>query len=136
MMPYKDFKTIYDIAYSEAPGLSKGLFFKREINILDYDTTEMFLINHDRSEFIDISEYIHSSSVQDEDDKYPWCLSPLPLLTACGNGRRGGDFGEAYIGSENVGTWAFQWVEYTDKILEGYAKANYRWDFPSLEDDP
>jgi hypothetical protein len=53
----------------------------------------------------------------------PWCLSPLPLLTACGNGRGGGDFYKDHIGFSDVGTWAFQLVEYTDHIPKGYQNA-------------
>jgi len=124
-MTYLTFKRIYDFAYGETPSLALSAFFKKDLDCLNYDTKGMYLINHDRSEYIDIAEYIRRSSVMEKDG--PWCLSPLPLLTACGNGRGGGDFGEKCIGYGDVGIWAFQWVEYNDHIPDGYEKASYRF---------
>jgi len=126
-MPLTEFMSIYNLAYDDGPKLGEKGFFKKELSCLDYDTKGMYLVNHDRTEYIDIAEYIQNSSVQDKNDDYPWCLSPLPLLTACGNDRGGGDFRNGQVGYDNIGTWAFQWVEYTDKLPEGYTKANYRF---------
>jgi hypothetical protein len=119
---YAEFKTLYQLAHGENPSMEKGFFFKADLNCLDYDTVGMYLLNHDRKSYIDIAAYIKASSVPDSDN-VPWCLSPLPLLTACGNGRGGGDFYSQHTGYSDVGTWAFQVVEYTDHVPEGYQKA-------------
>ena len=55
--------------------------------------------------------------------KAPGCaLHPLPLLTAEGNGRGGGD----YIGSSMglVGTWARDILSVEEQIPEGYTRVN------------
>jgi hypothetical protein len=54
-----------------------------------------------------------------------WCMNPLPLLTACGNGRGGGDFGDCHVGYEDVGTWAFDWLEYTRTPPPDYEAVMY-----------
>jgi len=35
-----------------------------------------------------------------------WMVNPLPLLTACGNGRGGGDYYDKYPDCDKVGSWA------------------------------
>lgn len=35
-----------------------------------------------------------------------WAINPLPLLTACGNGRGGGDYYDKYPDYDKVGAWA------------------------------
>jgi len=37
-LPFKEFKVLYDIAHGETPSISKGLFYKTDWDILDYDT--------------------------------------------------------------------------------------------------
>ena len=54
-----------------------------------------------------------------------FCIHPLPLLTACGNGRGGGDYHDKYPGYADVGTWAFDELEVLDKRPLGYHKAKY-----------
>ncbi|MDR3239031.1 MAG: hypothetical protein LBT44_02955 [Clostridiales bacterium] len=125
MMPVSEFKELYDLAHGDKNGISSGFFFSKDLSCLDYDTTGMFLVNHDLAVYLDIAEYIKQSSVMEKDG--PWCLSPLPLLTACGNGRGGGDFHESHTGYDDVGIWAFNRVEYTDKIPDGYHEAKYRF---------
>lgn len=52
-----------------------------------------------------------------------WCISPIPLLTACGNGLGGGD----YHGSDMsyVGSWAFDEIRIADeKEAEKYTVIN------------
>ena len=49
-------------------------------------------------------------------------VNPLPLLTACGNGRGGGDYHDCYPDYDKVGTWAFDIIECTDARPEGYEK--------------
>jgi hypothetical protein len=53
-----------------------------------------------------------------------WCFNPLPLLTACGNGLGNGDYeGKSCI--EDIGTWAFQRLEYVNGKPFGYSEKEY-----------
>lgn len=64
----------------------------------DFKLDDKFLLNYDTKQFVDLNEYKAKSI-----DKHDWCIHPLPLLTAVGNGRGGGEFHEGNIGFENVG---------------------------------
>ena len=123
-LPYREYAALYEIAQGESdlPSMKRGAFFKPDVECLMYYTKGMFLLNHSRSLYIDIADYIRRSI-----DAEGWCLSPLPLLTACGNGRGNGDFCKEYSGFEHVGTWAFDWVEYTDRVPEGFAEFPIRF---------
>lgn len=65
----------------------------------DFSLINKFLINTTKQEFINCTTYYNCN--HDVDD---WCIHPLPLLTAVGNGEGGGDyFG---VNNELVGRWA------------------------------
>ena len=64
----------------------------------DFMLDNKFLINYDTREFIDLNLYKKNAK-----DKDGWTIHPLPLLTAVGNDRGGGDFHEGNIGYESVG---------------------------------
>ena len=66
-----------------------------------------FLVNKDKKLFVDLKQY-KADSIEDG-----WCIFPLSILTALGNGRGGGD----YHGSNMklVGSWAFDSVYFTNK---------------------
>lgn len=66
-----------------------------------------FLVNKDKKLFVDLKQY-KTESIKDG-----WCIFPLSILTALGNGRGGGD----YEGSDmdKVGSWAFDSVYFTNK---------------------
>ena len=76
-----------------------------------------FLLNHDMRQFVDLDEYKLLST-----DKDGWVIHPLPLLTAVGNDRGGGDFHEGNIGYENVGIWAWHLISFVDKPPKDFAK--------------
>ncbi len=78
-----------------------------------------FLINYDTKEYVDLNEY-RAKSI----DKHGWCIHPLPLLTAVGNGRGGGDFHEGNIGFENVGIWAWHLLTISDAPEKDFTKLN------------
>lgn len=85
-----------------------------------------FIINETKKEFIDFNYYYANSSWDEEwndcngkHHKATWCIHPVPLLTACGNGLGGGD----YRGGSNmhtVGSWAFDEISIADAAPEGY----------------
>ena len=85
----------------------------------DFKLDGKFLLNHDRQQFVDLNEYKRLSVGKDG-----WCIHPLPLLTAVGNDRGGGDFHEGNTGFDNVGIWAWQLLSFVDKPPKDF------WKFP------
>lgn len=55
------------------------------------------LVNHTKKLYVRYDEMIEFDG---------WIVNPLPLLTACGNGRGGGDYREQYPDYDKVGIWA------------------------------
>lgn len=77
-----------------------------------------YLINVSKHEYIDISRYLTDCG-KDGEDIYD-IIHPLPILTAVGNGRGGGDY--EGICMEYVGVWAGDIIIPTndkDKIIKG-----------------
>ena len=87
------------------------------VSFSDFTLDGKFLLNHDTKQFVDLAEY-KSASV----DKHGWIIHPLPLLTAVGNDRGGGDFHEGNTGYENVGIWAWQLLSFADKPTKDFSK--------------
>jgi hypothetical protein len=55
------------------------------------------LVNHTKKLYIRYDEMPSNNG---------WIVNPLPLLTACGNGRGGGDYFDEYPDFDKVGIWA------------------------------
>lgn len=91
---------------------------------LDIDTKGTYLINHTQKIYLDIGEYIAANKFTAGKNQWVWCINPLPLLTACANGAGGSYYG---INMKDVGTWAFDEIEYSDRIPETYEKITYRF---------
>ena len=85
----------------------------------DFSLDNKFLINYDTHQFIDLNEYKKEST-----DNHDWTIHPLPLLTAVGNDRGGGDFHQGGIGYEFVGTWAWHLLAFLDKPPKDFRKVN------------
>lgn len=68
-----------------------------------------YLVNHTKKEYLDCWEYV-CRVIRKNPNGSSWIIHPLPLLTAVGNGRGGGDF-RGGIGEEFVGTWAWDTIE-------------------------
>lgn len=124
----EDFQKFYDIAWEDEDNrlMSPKLFSESDLRLLDYDTKGMYLVNHGSSSYLNLEKYIKRCTVKSGDWE-GWCVNPLPLLTACGNDRGGGDFRANCIGYENVGVWAFDPLEYTDQIPNGYQEDCYEF---------
>lgn len=75
-----------------------------------------FLVNHDKKQFVDLPKYKEASMM-----KGGWCIFPISLLTALGNGRGGGDYHKE---DDLVGSWAFDTIEITNDPakVEGFAE--------------
>ena len=80
---------------------------KAKIDISDYK----YIINHTKKLYVD-------KTLLPEDDG--WIVHPLPLLTAEGNGRGGGDYSESYPDIKLVGTWARDSISIEKEIPKDY----------------
>lgn len=89
------------------------------------------IVNHTKKEYVILSKenFIPTTSkvkqarkmlkvIENEGEDKEWIIHPLPLLTALGNGRGGGD----YDGSEmdKIGYWARDIISVEKEIPEGY----------------
>lgn len=81
---------------------------------LEFDYKGKFLVNHYKRQYISFDEYIEKST---EDG---WCLSPILILTAQGNGQGGGDyFG---VNEELAGTWSWDSISIEDDYNPEFEK--------------
>lgn len=80
-----------------------------------------YLLNHTKWEYIDLEKYRELAGFAPAWDKGgTWCIHPLPLLTAIGNDRGGGDYRSCYPNIENVGSWAMDTIEYRTEPPAGF----------------
>ena len=87
-----------------------------------------FILNHDKKCYIDMVEYEKNNLTCTEDDN--WHFHPIPLLTAVGNGRGGGDF--RGIGEEDVGYWAGDLLEVRNAKPNGYENVTSEVQFQEI----
>lgn len=99
--------------------------------IIKNDKNFNFVFNHTKKEYIDLKNYKEQailkikSKIKNNDDLkfYLSCLvHPVPLLTAIGNGRGGGDYYKEYSDYNMVGYWAGDLIE----ILEENEYDNFK----------
>ena len=125
----KEFLIYYKLAWPEEEEerdgvISPTMYTQRELRLINEKTKAKYLVNRDLKEYLDLGTYIARCTVKEGEDD--WCVNPLPLLTACGNGRGGGDFrNSSAIGYEHVGIWAFHELELTTDIPKGYRECLY-----------
>jgi len=123
-LSHEEFMRMYDIAYDEnVPSLDEENLELEQLKLVGYETKGTYLVNHDLKCYIDMEAYIKRFTARKGYVK-EYCINPLPLLTACGNGRGGGDFRSGQ-GFDDIGAWAFHRLEYTDQIPEGYSEKKY-----------
>ena len=126
-MTLETFQPYYDSAWGEeSQQLDKKLFSKKDLNILNHNTTGMYLVNHTKQVYINLETYIYDCSVKGGTWD-GWCMNPLPLLTACGNGQGGGDYHDSRSSYEDIGIWAFDSLEYTDTVSDGFSEVSFRF---------
>ena len=105
-------------------------------SILTMRIKRRYLVNHTQKVYIHIGEYIAANRWTEQGEwcngrydpfaSYDMCVNPLPLLTACGNNRGGGDYRSGNPDFDQVGSWAFDLIECTDKLPKGdYVKVSY-----------
>jgi hypothetical protein len=86
-----------------------------------YDTFEdkKFVVNYDKRQYMDISEYMSKC----KDKKWNCTIFPVAILTSVGNGLGGGDFYPDQISTkELIGAWAGDLLQITDEVPEGFKK--------------
>lgn len=71
-----------------------------------------YLCNHTKKKYIDLKAY-YTECVNDG-----WCINPLSLLCAIGNGKGGGDY--RGIGDNLVGDWAWDEISIEDTSPDDY----------------
>lgn len=71
-----------------------------------------YLVNHTKKLVLDCWEYV-KNSIKSPTNKDGWVTHPLPLLTAVGNGRGGGDYGG--INEDKIGCWAWDVLEIVEQ---------------------
>ena len=69
------------------------------------------LVNWDKKQYVDMYDYIEKSTTEDG-----WCLHPLSLLTALGNGFGGGDYHG--INEDLIGSWCFDTISFESCDIE------------------
>lgn len=89
----------------------KGLDFLIESIPVNYK----YIVNHDKKLFVD------KTNCPKYGEKLEWQIHPLPLLTAEGNGRGGGDF-YRLDSNDLVGSWARNRIAVMKEIPEGYVE--------------
>ena len=87
-----------------------------------YNYKSKYLINHDKKLFVSLLKAKKESQSFPEDTNP---ISPIPLLTALGNGRGSGDY--EGVNMELVGTWAWDRIEILGRVPEGYTELNVKF---------
>lgn len=103
----------YDRAYGDEAGANAIVCMEeeeaRKVQEQVKDISSAYVVNKSRKEFISLRDYKRLA-----EKYYPkaYVMHPLVILTACGNGRGGGDY---YTNDEDlyasVGKWAFDVIE-------------------------
>lgn len=131
-IPREKLMRIYEAAWG---GGSRKFQIKPEPMQFDMDSKGWFLVNHTQQIVLSIDAFISKNKwmrryrdyeTGKEKDEF-WCMNPLPLLTACGNGRGGGDYHHSQPDYLKVGTWAFDLIELTQTKPEGFEDVMYEF---------
>ena len=112
-LPEEEFMEYYETAWG---GVSAGrIILPRQFppDMLQFavqmKTKGAYLINHSKMVYLDMGNYIGFNRTKDS------CPDPLTLLTTCGNGRGDREYPPSAPGAEQIGTWAFDLLSYTNK---------------------
>lgn len=105
-----DFNWNEEFADSHKDGIVKN-----DLSYNGFRLEGKYFINHSKKMIIDLNKY--KELLKDVN----MIISPIPLLTAVGNDKGGGDFHNG-TGYDLIGTWAWDVVEITDQNI-------YDWNF-------
>lgn len=99
------------------------------------------LVNHSKKQFIDMTDYYRNSVLNyGKERKGEYVIHPLPLLTAVGNGKGGGDYRSSKaLNQEDVGLWAgdlIEIVKYNEDYKWNYETKQYEYKgYKNITDD-
>lgn len=96
-----------------------GNKIRSEETLSEEEQCRAILVNHTTKEYV-----IYSKLPGDLDR---WQINPLPLLTALGNGRGGGDYYDDLPDSDKVGIWAKHILSVEFEIPDGYTELRVRF---------
>lgn len=114
---------------------------KLESKSVPYGYMGYLLINHSKKQFIDMTDYYNNSVLNyGKERKEEYVIHPLPLLTAVGNGKGGGDYRSSKaLNQEDVGLWAgdlIEIVKYNDDYKWNYETKQYEYKgYKNITDD-
>lgn len=122
-MPHEKFISFYKTCWGEHSKKPE----RPESMVYDENVKGWYLVNHTQKCYLEMDTYIVASGHWKmwNGHQYLDCLDPLPLLTACGNDRGGGDFHKWCMGYENVGIWAFDKLEFTRAVPFGCERKTF-----------
>lgn len=96
---------------------------EHSLELRPLNTQYMLLVNWTKKEYLSMYDYIKTSTVDE------WCLHPLSLLTALGNGLGTGSYHG--INEDKIGLWCFDTISFEsedyekDLILQGFNKVEH-----------
>ncbi len=92
----------------------------------DHTLDGLYLVNTTKKEYICFDKYYKKNRREEyweQDGKKHtsyWCMHPLSLMTAVGNGLGGGDYDGPSI--DEVGRWAFDTISIENHAPEGFTE--------------
>ena len=121
IMPHEKFQKLYEKVWLYDKVWSKDEktpYYPKQRRLSLYEWVDGktgYLVNLSKRVYVDLAANYERNRFNGD-----WCVSPLPHLTACGNGRGGGDYWEKYPDYDKVGTWAFDLIQLVQ----------YKWEIP------
>ena len=124
----ESFKAIFKTAWPDGPNSPRPLPYcdlDKSVDTFDleyiYDETtkksritrDYWIVNGTKKLVIHMKDYVAENV-----DSDGWCVDPLPILTAIGNGWGGGDYGG--INTNVVGSWAFDEIFVSEEDPRNY----------------
>lgn len=103
-------KTFKEVSYSKIWG--NEALPEHSIEPSEFRFDNKFICNHTKKKYLDLKYYYEDS------DADGWCINPLSLLTALGNGAGGGDYAGDF--EDVVGTWAWDEISIEDIVPSDY----------------
>lgn len=98
----------------------------RSFTPTEFDINKVkYLVNFSKNEYVDLKDYYERSKYTWEgfnEETYTECIHPLPLLTAVGNDRGGGDYHRGASCYDEVGRWAWDVIALTNHLPEDCEK--------------
>lgn len=104
---------------------------------INFNLNNKYLVNWETKEYIDLKKCKKDSKNFMTDTwnkkKYEMTLHPLPLLTAIGNGRGGGDYVNG-INKDKIGMWAWNLISIEPYLTDEMKKSFKKIDISFKED--